>query len=142
MSLRGWQGDQGQFDSALVARGEAILGGEALADGTEISSCTDCHDTIGSELNLEGDNGSGYPNLAEYASAKWLKAFIRDPANQHFYSDKNQMPAYGESKLSDEELDLLVRWMTGDYYPTTVKEYASQLDRLPAPAPVAVKAAE
>ena len=139
VSLRNWQGDKEQLDGERLMRGKAILDGAALADGTEIESCTGCHDTLGSELNLQVANERGYPNLAEYASAKWLKAFIRDPGTEHFYGDKNHMPAYGESKLSDDELDLLVRWMTRDYFPTQVKEYTSQLDRLPAPAPAAAK---
>jgi len=42
------------------------------------------------------------------------------------------MPAYGETKLSDGELDLLVRWMTGDFPATTVEDYPDKLSELTA----------
>ncbi|MDA0282238.1 MAG: hypothetical protein O3B86_02680 [Planctomycetota bacterium] len=35
------------------------------------------------------------------------------------------MPAYAE-KMTEEELDLLVRWMTGDYFETHVEDYTSR----------------
>ena len=123
--MRNWKGDEEKIDAALVERGQQILDGEPLADGTEISSCTDCHDTIGSDFELTGE-GYGYPDLAEYGSAKWLKAFIGDPGSDQFYGAKNHMPAYAD-KMTDKDLDLLVCWMTGDYHETHVENYPSRI---------------
>lgn len=125
VAMRNWKGDEEKIDAALVERGQQILDGEPLADGTEISSCTDCHDTIGSDFELTGE-GYGYPDLAEYGSAKWLKAFIGDPGSDQFYGAKNHMPAYAD-KMTDKDLDLLVRWMTGDYHETHVEDYPSRI---------------
>lgn len=115
-----------EADGKLVARGEEILGGEPLRSGDEMSSCTECHDTIGSGYESP-DEAPYYPDLAEYMSQKWLKAFIRDPSK--FYGDKNHMPAY--DKMTEHDLDMLVRWMTGDYTPTKVHDYGSRVDELP-----------
>jgi ubiquinol-cytochrome c reductase cytochrome b subunit len=128
VALRKWPGDGKVIDAKLVARGQQILEGDPLADGTEISSCVDCHDTIGSDFEVTGE-GFGYPDLAEYGSAKWLKAFIRDPGSDQFYGSKNHMPSYAE-KMTDHELDILVRWMTGDYYETHVEDYPSRIDEV------------
>jgi ubiquinol-cytochrome c reductase cytochrome b subunit len=125
-------------DKALVARGEAILKGEALASGDQMSSCLDCHDTIGSDYSSP-EEAPYYPDLAEYMSKKWLKAFIRDPSK--FYGDKNQMPAYNHDALNDRDLDLLVRWMTRDYE-TEVHDYPSRLADVPKPPEVPTAADE
>ncbi len=55
--------------------------------------------------------------MTGYGSAQWLKSFIRNPGSEDYYGEKNRMPSYA-GKLSDRELDLLTRWMTGDYAPT------------------------
>lgn len=125
VAMRNWKGDEGIIDSALAERGQQILDGEPLADGSEISSCIDCHDTIGSDLEVTGE-GYGYPDLAEYGSAKWLKAFISDPGSDQFYGAKNHMPAYAD-KMNERDLDLLVRWMTDDYHETHVENYPSRI---------------
>jgi ubiquinol-cytochrome c reductase cytochrome b subunit len=128
VAMRNWKGDEESIDTKLVERGQQILDGEPLSDGTEISSCTDCHDTIGSDFELTGE-GFGYPDLAEYGSAKWLKAFISDPGSDQFYGVKNHMPAYAD-KINEKDLDLLVRWMTGDYYETHVEDYPSRISEV------------
>ncbi len=125
VAMRNWKGDEGTVDVALAERGKQILDGEPLIDGTEISSCIDCHDTIGSDFEVTGE-GYGYPDLAEYGSAKWLKAFISDPGSDQFYGAKNHMPAYAD-KMNAKDLDLLVRWMTGDYHETHVEDYPSRI---------------
>ena len=128
VAMRNWKGDEGSIDAKLVERGQQILDGEPLADGTEISSCTDCHDTIGSEFELTGE-GYGFPDLAEYGSAKWLKAFISDPGSDQFYGAKNHMPAYAD-KINPADLELLVQWMTRDYFETHVEDYPSRISEV------------
>jgi mono/diheme cytochrome c family protein len=45
-----------------------------------------------------------------------LKEFIKNPAHDRFYGKRNdRMPAFGEtSRLSDRELDLLIRWLRSE----------------------------
>ncbi|MDA0836017.1 MAG: cytochrome b N-terminal domain-containing protein [Planctomycetota bacterium] len=98
----------------LVKAGRGIFETGTLKKGV-IADCMSCHSmhARGEEAALSED---GYgPDLTGYASAEWLKSFISDPGAEQHYGDNNLMPAYGE-KLSEKELDLLVRWMVGDYY--------------------------
>ncbi len=110
-----------ELDAAMIARGEDLaLNGEWTDSVT--TSCTDCHDTLGEEFEATGDGNGSYPDIAGYLSSEWLKAFIADPGTEQFYGDRNHMPAYAE-KLTEEELDLLVRWFTGDYLKTEILDY-------------------
>ncbi len=110
-----------QIDEKLVEVGETLLSEYTLAEGELELSCTDCHDTLGGKFELTGD-GSEIPDLAEYGSAKWLKAFISDPGTDQFYGSVNEMPAY-KDKMTEREMDLLVRWLVKDYHPTEVVDY-------------------
>lgn len=118
-------------DKKLAARGqEIIVDGATLASGATMDSCTDCHSGVGDAFEIGADNG-GYPELNDYGSQLWLKEFIKDPGTEQFYGDKNKMPAYAE-KMSEQSLELLVRWMTGDYAETHVEEYPSLQEELAA----------
>lgn len=110
--------DLGTFDEGLVASGKEIFKGGALKSGSLTSSCTDCHamKAVGDTEALSEGAGAGYPKLTGYGSYDWLKAFLRNPAHGDFYGDKNTMLVFDEKRLSDKELDLLVKWMVGDYY--------------------------
>jgi len=127
-------------DDALVARGQALMEGGDLADGSSFNSCTNCHDRIGRKFAVSEDEFS-YPDLAGYGSAAWLKAFLTNPGSSQFYGEKNHMPAYAE-KMTPAEMDLLIQWMTGDYYKTEVHEYPSRLSDIPAPQAAAEPAAQ
>lgn len=114
-------------DQALVERGRAI----AVEGDWDLGvSCADCHSTIGQEFSTSDDDADGYPSMAHYGSADWLKDFIRHPGAERHYGEKNRMPGYGPQKLSDADLDLLVRWMTGDYPETRVADYPNLLTTL------------
>ena len=76
------------------------------------------------------DNG-GIPELNGYASYDWLKAFIDNPGSEQFYGENNCMPAFAD-KLSSSDMDLLVRWMTGDHAATQVAPYDSKVELLQA----------
>lgn len=120
---------ESDIDRALVDVGRAVAVEGAWAGDLEGTSCADCHSTLGQDfVAFSDDEADGYPTMAKYASAAWLKDFIRNPGTARHYGDKNQMPAYAERKLSNEDLDLLVRWMTGNYLPSEVHDYASQLE--------------
>lgn len=86
-------------DAAIIAEGKKLLNDVAL-------ECTDCH-------GYHSTQGGSGPDFTGYGSTAWLKEFLKNPAHDRFYGKRNdRMPAFGEtSRLSDRELDLLIRWM-------------------------------
>ena len=83
-------------------------------------------------MEPDDSDASGYPTMAKYGSAAWLKDFIRHPDAARHYGAKNQMVAYSPEKLTDQDLDLLVRWMTRDYPASSVHDYENQMAVLKA----------
>jgi ubiquinol-cytochrome c reductase cytochrome b subunit len=120
-------------DAALVSKGKELATEGSWAGALNGTSCSSCHDTIGQPFPAVVDeaSGNGYPTMAGYGSAAWLKDFIRHPDAMRHYGSKNRMPAYGPEQLTDNDLELLVRWMTGDYPASSVADYPSMLDRIP-----------
>ncbi|HQU43294.1 MAG TPA: cytochrome b N-terminal domain-containing protein, partial [Pirellulales bacterium] len=117
----------GQLAAAVSA--EAALPAQRSADksdaelieaGRQIATarCTECHKFRG-----EGDLGEA-PDLTGYGSYDWLKGMIGNPTHKRFYGDLNdRMPAFAEHQdkpesniISPSNLDLLVRWLRGDWY--------------------------
>ncbi len=96
-------------DAVLIKRGQAQI--------REIG-CTDCH-----KFHDAGELGSA-PDLTGYGSFEWLKGMIGNPTHQRYYRDDNdRMPAFAEHEdkpqnniISPANLDLLVRWLRGDWY--------------------------
>lgn len=105
------------FDETLVAAGKEVFKSGMLKSGS-ISSCVDCHamKAIGDTESLGDGAGPGYPKLTGYAGRDWLKAFLRDPGHADFYGEKNTMMVFDEKRMSETDLDLLVNWMTGNFY--------------------------
>lgn len=122
------------YDSALVDKGRDIAINGTWEGDLKDTSCAGCHDTIGQDFpaNPDDSSASGYPTMAKYASAAWLTDFIRHPDAARHYGAKNQMVVYSPQKLSDENLELLVRWLTHDYPATEVHDYENQLEALKA----------
>ncbi len=96
--------DQGSIDVLLSSAGKELFSSGKLKNGALSSSCADCHDP-----------GNGAPTLVGYGSEAWLKRFIQTPDHADFYGANNAMVPF-VGKLSDRELQLLVDWMTGNYY--------------------------
>lgn len=118
-------------DQAVLDRGQAIFTEGKLAMG-EVDACAGCHALqVGPTLLGEGTDA---PNLTNYGGKVWLTDFIREPGK--FYGDHNAMPGFVD-QLQKHELDLLVRWLTGDYYQPPMESPAP-----PPPAPVDVPAAK
>lgn len=94
-------------------RGRQIFETGKLPVGDFESNCLDCHSLqpIG-EDKLLGEVGAG-PSLTNYAGDRWLREFLQNPGHEKFYGSSNAMPAFGE-RLTEKELDLLVRWMVGN----------------------------
>ncbi len=102
-----------------AAKAEQIAQGRMLA--IDEFACTGCH-TLGDE-----EGGSG-PDLTGYGSHDWLRDFISNPHAERFYYNEDNydaeglMPPYGPhaqdsnvSKLTKEEIDLIVRWLRRDW---------------------------
>jgi ubiquinol-cytochrome c reductase cytochrome b subunit len=125
VASQGARKDQPAPDAALVQKGRAVFETGKLAKGTLSASCVDCH-----QLQPRGDSktlgkeGSG-PVLTGYGGSQWLAQFLADPGKPANYGKHNHMPAF-QTRLSPRELDLLVHWMTGDYYHAPAEDVASQ----------------
>ena len=101
-------------DDPQVQRGRAIFETGTLTGGT-IGACVDCHamHAKGDEEPLSEDL---YPILTGYGSRSWLYDFVTDPHKQYAGEfGNNAMPAFGD-QLSPHDLEMLVRWLTGEYY--------------------------
>ncbi len=85
-------------------------------------SCIDCH-----KFHDQGEAGDA-PDLTGYASREWLNAFISNPSDERFYSDKNdRMPAFAPhpndpkaNRLGPQELALVVSWLRFEWYEPAV----------------------
>ncbi len=117
-----------EYDADLAKKGAKLLEDADNGEGVlAYEGCFNCHP------KTRDDEGGGYPTLVDYGSALWLKSFISDPGSDRHYGSKNKMPAY-EGKLTERELDLVVRWLTGDYAPTHL-----ELDKLHVQEPALAK---
>ena len=106
-------------NAELAARGKEIFSTGAIAEGVTISACTDCHSMHArgdAQPLLEVENASA-PTLTGYAGTEWIREFIKDPGAAKFYgvTEHNAMPAF-KDRLSEPQIDLLSRWLAGDYY--------------------------
>ncbi len=108
------------LDQTKVERGREILDSGNLTAGS-ITKCTDCHTSVASTFTPDASNG-GIPELSGYGSTAWLKAFIVNPGHEQFYGEKNKMPGFAAS-MSAHDLDLLARYLAGDFPPNHVAAY-------------------
>jgi len=94
------QADLDQRDAVLIAEGRQLIDSEEMR-------CTECHRFD------EFDYEPSAPDLTGYGSRDWLMEFIRDPAHERFYGERNdRMPRYGpEEILDDDAVGLIVDWL-------------------------------
>ena len=117
-------------DKSAVDRGRTLAVEGDWSGAINGTSCVDCHSTIGESFaEVSDDDADGYPNLSGYGSSAWLKSFLSKPGAGQHYGEKNQMPAYAK-RMTPSEMELLVRWLTGDYAVTSLNPYAFR--RMPA----------
>jgi ubiquinol-cytochrome c reductase cytochrome b subunit len=91
----------------LEEEGAALIEeGRKLLDDLDMR-CTECH-----LFRDYGEDPSG-PDLTGYGSRQWMIDFVRDPANERFYGDRNdRMPRFGvDQVLDDESIGLIVDWL-------------------------------
>ncbi|MCA9016521.1 MAG: c-type cytochrome, partial [Planctomycetaceae bacterium] len=106
------------LSEAVIKRGVSVFSGMEFKDkaGKVVDFdgyCAQCHAMKAGDPGEEG--GGAAPDLNGYGSAKWLSEFIRNPGAEKFYGEKNIMPSFEESKLSQHDLNLLVKWMRGEW---------------------------
>jgi ubiquinol-cytochrome c reductase cytochrome b subunit len=107
-----------KVDEKLAKSGESLAFGYSFGKLELNSACTDCHSDFEAWKPFtphDKEDPTGYSDLTGYGSQAWLRDFIGDPGRAQHYGDKNQMPAFKE-QLTEQQMNLLVRWMTGDYY--------------------------
>ncbi|HLQ43417.1 MAG TPA: cytochrome c, partial [Planctomycetaceae bacterium] len=100
--------------SPTVKRGRDIFTTGKLAVGAFETNCLVCHSLKPRGEDSVLDEGGTAPMLTGYAGADWLREFLKNPGHSQFYGDNNAMPAFGD-RVSEKELDLLVRWMAGEH---------------------------
>lgn len=101
------QQSQDAANSELIEKGRAILRDENV--------CASCH-------TYQDVEGGSALDLNGYMSAEWLRAFIANADHDRFYMGNNdRMPAFAEDEedssanlLTEDEIDMLVRWLRGD----------------------------
>jgi ubiquinol-cytochrome c reductase cytochrome b subunit len=100
---------------------ELIKGGlaEIVPNGM---SCVDCH-----KFHDAGELGMA-PDLTGYMSRQWMIDFIKNPAAERFYGDRNdRMPAFAPhdnpqlNQLDEHSIGLIVDWLRGDWVVTDDK---------------------
>ncbi len=99
-----------------VRRGREVFATGKLTKGVFSSACSDCH-----AMHVKGEAAplsvDMFPVLTGYTGKDWLKQFISDPQSHYAggTSGNNVMPGF-KDQLTEQELELLVRYLTGDYY--------------------------
>ena len=110
--------EQDQKDQDLIAEGRQLI----VSEG-----CTRCH-----RFHGQGDWGAG-PDLTGYGSREWTIGIVADPTHPWFYGTWNdRMPAYieqpeqpTENRLAAAEVDVLARWLRGDWYEPPARDEAA-----------------
>lgn len=99
-----------------VEAGRILLTGK-LADVLDSgTSCVDCH-----KFHEHGELGMA-PDLTGYMSREWMIDFIKNPAAERFYGDRNdRMPAFAPhdeerlNQLDQKSIELIVDWLRGEW---------------------------
>ena len=121
-----------EYVTTRVDRGRVLAVEGDWAGEINGTSCADCHSTIGKAFaEISDDAAEDYPNLSGYGSAAWLRSFLSNPGAGQHYAGKNRMPAFAK-RMTAAEMDLLVRWMTGDYAETQLPPYEDRRERATA----------
>jgi len=105
-----------------VQRGKTIFAEGTLTAGT-IDACIDCHSmhalTVVDRKNVLEETAMSedlFPDLTGYGSTAWLASFISNPQAHYAGTDgNNAMPGF-EDQLQPQELEMLARWLSENYY--------------------------
>jgi ubiquinol-cytochrome c reductase cytochrome b subunit len=99
-----------------IAKGKELMTGGLAELVPNSMSCVDCH-----KFHDAGELGMA-PDLTGYMSREWMIDFIKNPAAERFYGDRNdRMPAFGPhedtrlNQLDDRTIGFIVDWLRGDW---------------------------
>lgn len=110
--------DRLQLDDPKYLRGQQVFESGTLTQGSLSSACADCHQLSTSGRADDDFAYSSGPALTNYMGTEWLRRFIANPGAFYESTEEqsgNAMPAFGE-QLSEHDLDMLARWLTGAYH--------------------------
>lgn len=107
-----------------VRWGREVFATGKLTAGAFDTACSDCH-----AMHVQGEadplSADLHPVLTGYAGKEWLKKFISNPQTHYAgESGNNAMPGF-QDQLSDKDMEMLVRYLTGDYYKKPIANPAS-----------------
>jgi ubiquinol-cytochrome c reductase cytochrome b subunit len=101
---------------ARAEEGRELMTGSLAEIVPNGMSCVDCH-----KFHDAGELGMA-PDLTGYMSREWMVDFIKNPAGERFYGDRNdRMPAFAPhddprlNQLDDHTIGLIVDWLRGDW---------------------------
>ncbi|MCY2965316.1 MAG: cytochrome b N-terminal domain-containing protein, partial [Planctomycetota bacterium] len=122
------RGDASGFSEEELKLGQEVFSGDVMnaqGEPLEFAQCLQCHSLKSGDPDGAGSGGlSPAPELDGYGSIAWLQDFVRNPGERKFYGKKNVMPAFDTERLSDRDLDLLLRWMRGEWARPEVQKNA------------------
>jgi ubiquinol-cytochrome c reductase cytochrome b subunit len=109
--------DQAPFNQKLIEQGRDTFENGTLAQGELTMACADCHAVKPVGEDEPFGTAEYGPELTGYGGRAWLRSFIANPdAPEHYGSTgHNAMPAF-EKSLTEQEIDLIARWLIDDYY--------------------------
>ncbi len=107
-----------------VQHGREIFESGTMTAGDLDSACIDCHamHAVGDAEPLSEDL---FPILTGYGGTEWVRAMIADPEAHYAGNGEgyNAMPGFAD-QLSEHDIDMLSRWLAGDYYRAPVTGHA------------------
>jgi ubiquinol-cytochrome c reductase cytochrome b subunit len=96
--------------------------------------CGECHILAG--LNKGGLREA--PDLFAWGSPQWVARMIRKPnaADRYgFLEEEQKMPAFGSDQLTPNDLEMVTRYLQGDYIKAGASPTVEKSPTAPAPAP-------
>jgi ubiquinol-cytochrome c reductase cytochrome b subunit len=83
-----------------------------------VKDCGSCHKIPDLTEGTREDAMQEAPNLFGWGSPQWMARFVHNAGASDLYGyldEKDQMPAFGSDKLSANDMDMIIRYIKGDY---------------------------
>ena len=120
-------------DESQLKEIRPFVGGEYLGlapnaiSDMDFLTCTECHAFYG-----KAEKNDHACDLRGYMSRDWIAGFIADPTLTKYYGANNdRMPSYcpqeGDALMTEDEIDMLADWLSGEWYRAPIVENQSRL---------------